>query len=176
MSENPLSKEVKNRLILWYLAVGDAHRAMVAEKKFWDMIAGNPEVEKTSLFLEASSALQLKATVLFCQVFNSGSAGTGIAGNKDKEVISLRETITSDVKNELKNLGWNNEKYEETMRQIKKFRDKFTAHYDGSAAKYKEFQGGGAMMQSPGLSFARIEREDVALFLQTWFKCLRKKL
>jgi len=176
MSDNQLPKEVKNRLILWYLAVGDAHRAMVAEKKFWDTGTGNLEAEKTGLFLEAVSALQLKAVVLFCQVFNSGSGGTGIAGNKDKEVTNLREKINSDAKNELQNLGWSNEKYEETMGKIKKFRDKFTAHYDGNAAKYKEFQGGGAMMQSPGLNFIRSEREDVALFFQTWFKCLRKKL
>jgi len=184
-----MSKEVKNRILIWNIVLQRAYEAMVADDRIWEMIVANPLADEynceykvgnlrgnVNVLLSAHRALQTEAVILFCQIFTSGNAGPGIAANRhDADVASFRDDMESHVKTAL---GWGTAKYHSVFQSITTIRHKLTAHYDGKAAEYDEPMPGIVhRMKSPGVNFPQgQDRTDFISLIGASFEFVRDEL
>jgi hypothetical protein len=76
------------------------------------------------------SALNEAAIIWFCNVFTSGSAGDGIAGNNQSELNNFRESMKEYA---LKKLMWEDiNVLNDFISKVKTNRNKLIAHYDAT--------------------------------------------
>jgi len=191
INKSQIPKEILNRINIWYILAKQSYEFMLASEYFWQLLVQdksniyfkkytiNNTERHFNIIFSALEGLHTAAIILFWQIFDEGKGSRGspgISNNKNKYLKNLRKDLDNYL---IKQLNWDENKYENFKDRLKNIRHKLIAHYDGSFANYQEVllkNGKVSKMQALGGYFNRNEAKEFLSITKLTYEFIEQKL